>query len=64
MAKSTGMTQAKRNRERARLDKQEEKRVERAIRKEQRKERATRPDSVEDPDLVGIVPGPQPVREH
>jgi hypothetical protein len=60
MAKPGPTTQAKRNRERARQERQAEKREERARRKE---ERETRPRSLEDgvdPDLIGIVPGPQP----
>jgi hypothetical protein len=62
MAKPTRATQAKRNRERSKNEKQQEKRFERNIRKEQRKleglDGVTGPG--EDPDLAGIVPGPQP----
>lgn len=61
MAKPSRATQAKRSRERAKQEKQQEKRTERAIRKEQKK---TEPDDMqfdgEDPDLAGIIPGPQP----
>jgi hypothetical protein len=49
----------KRRKERARQDKQREKE---AIRRERRKERdsGATPNPGEDPDLAGIVPGPQP----
>jgi hypothetical protein len=52
-------TQHKRARERARLEKQQQKA---ARRQEQKKSRADRPAgaSDEDPDIAGIVPGPQP----
>ncbi len=61
MAKPSRATQAKRNRERAKQEKQEEKRAERQARKDSKKSelgRAGLPG--EDPDLIGIVPGPQP----
>jgi hypothetical protein len=52
----------KRNKER---DRQERQRNKDERRKEKRQERANKPDraSDEDPDLAGIVPGPQPVEE-
>jgi hypothetical protein len=52
----------KRQKERARQEKQKEKDAER---KRRRDERANRPPGEPgvDPDLVGIVPGPQPVVE-
>jgi hypothetical protein len=52
----------KRQKELARLQKQAEKRAER---EERRKARKDRPDSAggEDPDIAGIVPGPQPPLE-
>jgi hypothetical protein len=49
----------KRNREQARRERAEEKVRRRDQRAEGRKERADLPEG-EDPDLVGIVPGPQP----
>jgi hypothetical protein len=59
MAKPTRATQAKRERERSKNEKQQEKRVERAMRKEQRKLNPIT-GLEEDPDLAGIIPGPQP----
>jgi hypothetical protein len=54
-------TQTKRIRERANQERKAEKAAERARRKEDRKnERADANASGEDPDLVGIIPGPQP----
>jgi hypothetical protein len=51
-------TQHKRARERARLEKQQQKA---ARRQEQKKGRIDKPlDGSEDPDIAGIVPGPQP----
>jgi hypothetical protein len=49
----------KRRKERARQDRQRDKE---ATRIERRKEKdgTVKPDSGEDPDLAGIVPGPQP----
>jgi len=52
----------KRQKEKRRQDRQREKDERRKIRKE---EKATRPaqEQGEDPDLAGIVPGPQPLPE-
>ena len=50
----------KRNREQAKREKQQEKAARRAERAEERKNRAAVAADGEDPDLVGIVPGPQP----
>ena len=51
-------TQNKRARERARQEKQQQKT---ARRLETKNRRATRPENAgEDPDIAGIVPGPQP----
>jgi hypothetical protein len=49
----------KRQKERERQEKQKEKEASRAAR---RKDKATKPDAApgEDPDLAGIIPGPQP----
>lgn len=64
MAKPSGATQAKRSRERNRQEKQQEKRVERAIRKEQKKTSMEDGSMADvDPDLIGIIPGPQPPQE-
>jgi len=53
---------AKRARERARQEKQKQKAERRA---ERRAEKATRPTHAgeDDPDIAGIVPGPQPRQE-
>ncbi len=52
----------KRQKERARAEKQRDKAAEKARRRE---EKANRPAGApgEDPDIAGIVPGPQPVAE-
>ncbi|OFZ54814.1 MAG: hypothetical protein A2428_04565 [Bdellovibrionales bacterium RIFOXYC1_FULL_54_43] len=60
MGKPNRATQEKRNRERAQKERQQEKEFERAIRKESRVDRAASLERGIDPDLVGIVPGPQP----
>ena len=51
-------TLAKRARERAKQVKQKEKEERRALRKEEKKS-TLRPDDGEDPDIAGMVPGPQ-----
>jgi len=63
MAKPGPTTQAKRNRERARQDRMQEKQEKRSLRKELRKEREKLMADGIDPDLAGIVPGPQPPQE-
>ena len=66
MAKPNRATQAKRTRERAKQEKQEEKRLERSIRKEKKLQDDMNPNAYlleeEDQDLVGIIPGPQPMK--
>lgn len=52
----------KRLKEKARQDKAREKEAERAQRKVQRDNRPA-PAPGEDPDIAGIVPGPQPIVE-
>lgn len=52
----------KRNREQARRERTKEKEEKRAQRAVEKKNRPTG-EETEDPDLAGIVPGPQPVRE-
>jgi hypothetical protein len=49
----------KRNREQAKREKQQEKAARRAARSQDRNNRAESADG-EDPDIAGIVPGPQP----
>ncbi len=53
----------KRQKELARQQRQREKREERAARKEAAKDRPKRGSEAEDPDIAGIVPGPQPIPE-
>lgn len=60
MASST--TFQKRQKERARLDKQREKAEKKKLRREQPNLRATHEPGV-DPDIAGIIPGPQPIPE-
>ncbi len=59
MANRTKVTQQKRARERAKQERQQEKT---RRREEARSRRANnpRPQSGEDPDIAGIIPGPQP----
>ncbi len=52
---------AKRQKEKNRLEKRQEKEARRLQRKEERANRP-RPEG-EDPDIAGIVPGPQPIPE-
>ena len=60
MAKPGRATQGKRNRELAKQDKRKEKEDRRTQRKEQKTQPSDSPfSSDEDPDLAGIVPGPQ-----
>ena len=58
MASNT--TFQKRQKERARLDKQRDKSEEKKLRREQPNARATGEPGV-DPDIAGIIPGPQPI---
>jgi hypothetical protein len=51
----------KRLREASKKEKQAAKAERRALRAEQKKQRSTVPSSSEDPDIAGIVPGPQPL---
>ena len=59
MANRTKVTQQKRARERAKQERQQEK-VRRREEARSRKSSVTREPGGEDPDIVGIVPGPQP----
>jgi len=52
----------KRNKERARQQKQQDKAADREARKREKKSSADSA-SGEDPDIAGIVPGPQPIVE-
>lgn len=60
MASNT--TFQKRQKERARLDKQREKSEKMRLRREQPSARANCEPGV-DPDIAGIIPGPQPILE-
>jgi hypothetical protein len=55
-------TPAKRQKEKNRQDRQRDKEKRRELRRHQRAN-MTRPTDGEDPDIAGIVPGPQPPRE-
>ncbi len=59
MAQNRSATFAKRARERARQEKRREKAEKRAQRRAEKEDRPTLIDG-EDPDIAGIVPGPQP----
>jgi hypothetical protein len=52
----------KRNKERARQQKQRDKAVVRVDRQKEKDNRADAPPGV-DPDIAGIIPGPQPIVE-
>ncbi len=52
----------KRQKEKNRIEKRQEKEARRLQRKEERANRP-RPEGEEDPDIAGIVPGPQPLPE-
>ncbi len=60
MAKPNQATKAKRDRERARQEHQQEKQLKRGQRGDQKLERARLIAEGIDPDLEGIVAGPQP----
>jgi hypothetical protein len=53
---------AKRQKEKSRIEKRQEKEARRLQRKEERANRP-KPTGDEDPDIAGIVPGPQPPPE-
>ncbi len=63
MGRPNQATKAKRDRERQRQERQQEKVEKRAQRSEIKKERTQQIADGIDPDLAGIVPGPQPMRE-
>ena len=52
----------KRNKERARQQKQRDKAVDRVVRKREKDAKGDAP-AGEDPDIAGIIPGPQPIPE-
>jgi hypothetical protein len=53
----------KRQKEQSRLQHRQDKEAKREERKRQKAERPLRGDGSEDPDIAGIVPGPQPIPE-
>jgi len=55
-------TATKRQKEQARLEHRQKKAAEKAARKAEKASRPEREDGV-DPDIAGIVPGPQPLPE-
>ncbi len=57
----TNPTINKRQKERQRQDKQREKEAKRQQRRQEKVPRAPGDPNVEDPDIAGIVPGPQPI---
>lgn len=61
MAKPGPATQAKRARERNKQERLQEKQEKRMQRKELKKERDKLVQDGFDPDLEGIIPGPQPI---
>lgn len=62
MAKKSRPTFQKREREKDRIQKQREKEARRLESKESKLEQVTAPGD-EDPDIAGILPGPQPLPE-
>jgi hypothetical protein len=63
MAKSSKTTFQKREKEKARQARQREKEAQRLLNKERRANTTPRSAGDEDPDIAGIVPGPQPLPE-
>ena len=63
MANRGGPTMMKRNKERARQQKQHEKIARRLEAKRQKVQAGPRVEGGEDPDIAGIRPGPQPLPE-
>jgi hypothetical protein len=56
-------TATKRQKEQARLEHRQKKKAEKAARKAEKATRPDTPDNGVDPDIAGIVPGPQPLPE-
>lgn len=61
MAKKSKQTFLKRAKEKTRQDRRDEKSVRRAEAKERKASLPTREEGGEDPDIAGLVPGPQPL---
>ena len=64
MAKRNRQTFLKRDKEKKRALKQQEKTARRAEAKERKGREASRAELDEDPDIAGIVPGPQPIADN
>ena len=62
MARQSKATFQKREKEKARQQRARDKEQQRLLSKQRKAEAGPRPDG-EDPDLAGIVPGPQPLPE-
>jgi len=62
MAKKSGQTFQKREKEKARIEKQKEKELRRLESKERQTDQTSELNG-EDPDIAGIRPGPQPLPE-
>lgn len=60
MARKSGATFQKRQKEMARLQKQQDKIARRRAEKEESASAPSRRSGEDDPDIAGIVPGPQP----
>jgi hypothetical protein len=60
MGNPTGM---KREKERQKQDRAKEKAAKRELRRAEKADRPPRVEGEEDPQIAGIVPGPQPVRD-
>jgi hypothetical protein len=59
---ASNSTFQKRQKEKARIDRQREKEAKRKQRRDERPERVASAPGV-DPDIAGIIPGPQPIVE-
>jgi hypothetical protein len=62
MGRPNQAARTKRDRERQRQERQQEKRAEKAKTRDEKSSREAPADGV-DPDIAGIVPGPQPIPE-
>jgi hypothetical protein len=63
MANKAGPTRQKRDKERARQQKQRDKALRRQEVKQQKAQSGPRSNGADDPDIAGILPGPQPLPE-
>jgi|KBSSwiStaDraftv2_1062776.scaffolds.fasta_scaffold7511743_1 hypothetical protein len=63
MGRQSKATFQKREKEKARMQRARDKEAQRVLAKQRRAEAGPRDEGEEDPDLAGIVPGPQPLPE-